>query len=181
MDPRMMSKEYAMRYLRQDFRFWTKGIREEKLPAKFYINFIRLAVQVRAARDEAASYAGIDALVYFLNEVEPLNGIGWMRVAHIILTKSLQMKKNAEEKLDNYLGSTTEPYNTNIPLEKALAALGDWQRPGDFQLCKLLVMKRVRDFEELCHYSPPARTRRWSMGSEDSARIEVSSVTDGIG
>jgi hypothetical protein len=98
MDPRMMSKEDAMRYLRQSFRSWTKGIQEEKLPAKFYINFIRLALKVHAARDEAASYAGVDAFVKFLNDVTPLNGIGWARVANMILTKSLQVKKNGEQR-----------------------------------------------------------------------------------
>jgi hypothetical protein len=142
---------------------------------------MRLAIHVHGARDEAASYAGIDALVQSLNEVEPLNGIGWARVANLILTKSLQMKKNAEETLDNYLASTIDPYSTDIPLEKALVALGDWHRPGDVQLRKLLTMKRVQDFEELCHYAPPVRKRRWSTGSENSARIEDSLVTDGIG
>jgi hypothetical protein len=91
------------------------------------------------------------------------------------------MKKNAEETLDNYLASTTDPYNTDIPLEQALAALGDWHRPGNIQLRKLLTMKRVRDFEELCHYAPPVRKRRWSTGSEESARIEDGLVTDGNG
>jgi hypothetical protein len=126
---------------------------------------------VHAARDEAASYAGVDAFVKFLNDVTPLNGIGWARVANMVLTKSLQVKKNAEETLETYLDRANDSYNTSVPLEQALVELGDWYRPGDVQLRKLLHMKLTQDFEELCHYAPPIRKRRWSTGNEESARL----------
>jgi hypothetical protein len=71
----------------------------------------------------------------------------------------------------------SDSYNTDVPLEQALATLGDWHRPGDVQLRKLLHMKLTQDFEELCHYAPPARKRRWSTGSEESARVDDGLVT----
>jgi hypothetical protein len=171
-DPSVMSKEDAVRYLKQKFRSWTKGIRENKLPAQFFINFSRLALRVYAGRNEAAKYAGVAAFVNFLNEVAPLDGIGWMRVADMILTKSLQPKKNSEETLQNYLDNQ-EPYRSDLPLEEALVALGDWHRPGDFQLRRLLTMKGLQDFENLCHYEPPRRKRRWSTGNEAAAKVDT--------
>jgi hypothetical protein len=55
----------------------------------------------------------------------------------MVLMKWLQLKKNSEEALQNYLDNQ-EPYRSDLPLEEALAALGDWHRPSDAQLRQLL-------------------------------------------
>jgi hypothetical protein len=60
-----------------------------------------------------------------------------------------------------------EPYRSDLPLEEALVAL------GDFQLRRLLTMKGLQDFENLCHYEPPRRKRRWSTGNEAAAKVDT--------